>query len=63
MPLKEGFDKEKNKYYVKFGSGGSKYYYKEDSERSHQIAINKALKQAAAIHISQNKNIKKQDKK
>ena len=67
MPIKEGFDKKENKNYVKYGASGTKYYYNKDSERSHQIATSKAIKQGAAIHISQqkskSKNIKIEIKK
>lgn len=52
MPLIEGFDKKENKKFVKFGASGAKYYYNPESEKSHQIAVSKAMKQAAAIHIS-----------
>lgn len=57
MPIKDGIDTTSGKTYVQYGRAGAKYYYKPDSERSYTLAVNKAHKQAAAIHISQKKNV------
>lgn len=58
MPIRDGIDKSSGKHFVQYGRDGAKYFYKADSDRSYQIALNKALKQAAAIHISKNKQKK-----
>jgi len=54
MPVRHGKD-SKGPYY-KWGSEGTKYYYKIDSERSKKIAMGKAAKQGAAIKINEVKN-------
>jgi hypothetical protein len=55
MPIKEGFDDKQNKPFVKFGGKGTKYYFNGDSEKSHDLAVSKAFKQGAAIHIASKK--------
>ena len=51
MPIK--IHKRGNNYYYQYGKTGHKYYFNPTSQISIDIAFNKALKQQAAIHISQ----------
>ena len=55
MPIKIHFDNYNNSYYYQYGNQ-KKYYFDISSERSQKMAYNKCLKQAKAIHSSQNKS-------
>ena len=55
MPVVQRFDKKLKQSYFQFGHTGTKYYFKDNSERSKTIARMKAIKQGVAITISKSK--------
>jgi hypothetical protein len=55
MPIHQGT--EKGKPYFQYGTHGKKYFYKPHDTYSHDQAYEMALRQAQAIHASQNRRL------
>jgi hypothetical protein len=59
MPIVRGHDKDKQKYFYKYGKSGKKYFYTANDKTSRTRAKRNAEIQGRAINISQNDAEKK----
>lgn len=54
MPIKIKVNEE-GKYYYQWGNHGAKYFFNPNSEKSKDVAYEKAIKQVAAIFANNRK--------